>query len=230
MSAVAYQAGPDPHERDAQGVLPVADEWRRSIAPELHDVVAHHVSAIVVLANALSEAIASDDARHASAEAIVDSGRCALTEMRRVLDLLRANEAESLRRRVPEARLARLDALLNVARRAGLHVELQVEGTERPLPETLEVSAYRIVQESLTNVLRHARAQAVKVRIAYGPMLELEVVDDGARASEQDGQGHGLRGMRERAELFGGQLSSGPADGGGFAVRAIRPLPQRPRG
>lgn len=203
-----------------------ADE-RVRIARELHDVVAHHLSVMVVQANVVAEAMPADEIAQLSVQAIVDSGRRALAEMRRILDVLRAHEDDGARPRSPQPGLAQLGALVHSVRLAGLQVEVRIEGSERPLPEALDLSAYRIAQEALTNVLRHAHARSASVRITYtSRAVELQVTDDGVGTSsdEAQGWGHGLSGMRERALLLGGEFSSGPANGRGFSVRAVLPL------
>jgi signal transduction histidine kinase len=161
-----------------------------------------------------------DDARHA-VDAIERTASQALSEMRRLLAILRADDAATL---APQPSLEHLEALAVEVRGAGLPVEVQVEGEPRGLSPGVDASAYRIVQEALTNALKHAgRARAV-VTIRYGPdALDLEVADDGKGATNGDG-GHGLIGMRERAAVFGGTIEAGPQQGGGYVVRARLPL------
>jgi signal transduction histidine kinase len=195
----------------------VADE-RARIARELHDVVTHNVSVMVVQAAAGNDVFdrRPEQAREAL-RAVEETGREALSELRRLLDVVSGGNA-------PQPGLERLDALVEQVRRAGVHVDLTVEGTPRELPPALNLSAFRIVQESLTNTLRHARAAHAAVRVRYVPdRLELEVVDDGVGASSIDG-GRGLVGMRERVALFGGELHAGSRPGGGFAVHASLPV------
>lgn len=182
---------------------------------------------MVVQANVVAAAMPADETAQLSVQAIVDSGRRALAEMRRILDVLRAHEDDGAQPRSPQPGLAQLGALVQSVRLAGLQVEVRIEGSERPLPEALDLSAYRIAQEALTNVLRHAHARRASVRITYtSRAVELQVTDDGIGTSsdEAHGRGHGLTGMRERALLLGGEFSSGPANGRGFSVRAVLPL------
>ncbi|MEV0200091.1 ATP-binding protein [Nonomuraea sp. NPDC050691] len=158
---------------------------------------------------------------------VEDTGRGALEELRRMLGLLRGPEGDGT---VPQPGLDRLDDLLEQARTAGLDVRFDVRGEPVPLPAGLDLSAYRIVQEALTNTLKHAGPTRVAVTVAHRPgELRLEVVDEGPRAGRAPARaagtgGHGLIGMRERAALFQGTLTAGPDGSGGFAVRAVLPL------
>ena len=205
----------------AQREQAVADE-RLRIAHELHDVVAHNVSLIVVQAQALG-ATADDERVREATDGIADLGRQAMTEMHRTLKLLRG--ADGAAELAPQPGLGELPELLERTRTAGVGVELAVEGEPRALSQSVDLSAYRIVQEALTNVVKHAgRAQAT-ITLGYRPdALELTIADsgDGSAASAGPG-GHGLIGMRERAAMFGGTLSAGPRDGRGFEVRASLP-------
>jgi signal transduction histidine kinase len=198
---------------------------RAAIARELHDVVAHHMSVMVVQAGAARAVNASDPAAAAEAlRQIEASGRTGLAEMRRLLEVLKAEENGDGRE--PQPGLARLDELLNSMRASGLPVEAVVEGARRPLPPGVDLSAYRIVQEALTNALRHAGGASARVVVRYEPdALELEIADDGPGPPEDPEApgGHGLIGMRERVQLFGGELDAGPRAGGGFLVRARLP-------
>ncbi len=198
-----------------------ADE-RVRIARELHDVVAHTLSLIVVQSEVLSTRVESDELRSAAA-ALAELGRAAMGELHRTLDLLRG--ADEPAERDPQPKLSDLDRLVEQARDGGLVVELFVAGPPRPLPAGVEVSAFRIVQEALTNVRRHADASHAEVRVRYGAgALEVSIEDDGAGGKGGgDTEGHGLRGMRERAAMLGGALSVGPLDGGGFRVSTILP-------
>ena len=155
--------------------------------------------------------------------AIESTAATALTEMRRLLHMLRADdEAMAL---APQPSLHQLDHLVAQVRDAGLPVEVRVEGERRDLPPGVDVSAYRIVQEALTNALKHAGPARARVSIRYGDdALELEIEDSGAGTSNGAGGGHGLAGMRERVAVFGGRLDTGPRAGGGYAVRARLPL------
>jgi signal transduction histidine kinase len=195
----------------------------------LHDVVAHGPSVIVVQAVAERRAVASN-ADPASIDATLGSiertGREALVDLRRLLGLLRRNdEPASLS---PQPGLAQLDELLASVRDAGLQVDLAVTGERTPLPAGLDLTAYRIVQEALTNVLKHANATRVGVSLAFArDRLDLEVGDDGRSgggAIESTGPGNGLIGMRERATVFGGTVSAGAGSDGGWRVRVRLPV------
>ena len=199
-----------------------ADE-RLRIARELHDAVGHDVSLMVVQAQALG-ATSGDERVRAATDAIADLGRRTMAEMHRTLRVLRDDEQAE---RAPQPGLAELDAVLNGARAAGVDVHIAVEGAPRPLDPALDASALRIVQEAVTNVVRHAGGAPATVTVRYRPdALELVVADEGgagaAAAAERAG-GHGLVGMRERAALFGGTLDAGRRAGGGFEVRAVLP-------
>jgi signal transduction histidine kinase len=223
-------------ERADEARQAVASE-RARIARELHDVVAHHVSMMVVQAEAGPVAVEHDPARAAGAfEAIAATGRQALVEMRRLLGMLRGDEvqAPSL---APQPGLAEVPSLVEQVGRAGLQVELVVEGTEAALPAGVDLSAYRIVQEALTNALRHGGAGPARVLVRYGEHdLELRIENGLESASgrqqgdsdRQDGRsgrsGQGLIGMRERVNLFGGELRAGPGPNGGFTVEARLPI------
>jgi signal transduction histidine kinase len=210
-------------ERELLAERAVAEE-RIRIAQELHDVVAHNVSLIVVQAQALG-ATMGDPRVTAATDGIADLGRSAMTEMHRTLKLLRGSDEAA--ERAPQPGLGDLDGLLARSRAAGLQVELSVSGQPRPLPQSVDLSAFRIVQEALTNVVRHAGRAHTTVQVGYrDDGLELTVVDDGDGATgprSGDAGGHGLIGMRERAAVFGGSLSAGPRDGHGFEVRALLP-------
>ena len=207
-------------------------EERLRIARELHDAVGHDVSLMIVQAQALG-ATAGDDAVRAATDAIAALGRHTMGEMSRTLRLLRHDGAEH----APQPGLAALDGVLDAARRAGVAVNLTVEGTPRPLAPALDASAFRIVQEAVTNAVRHAGGAPARVTLRYGrDELELVIADEGdGRAGDgadddARGGGHGLIGMRERAALFGGTLSAGRPDGTGFEVRAALPYAQDARG
>jgi signal transduction histidine kinase len=198
---------------------------RARIARDLHDVVAHHVSAIAVQAESarLTTEDLPDEGR-AHFEAIGQTARDALTEMRRLLGVLR-EDASAGAARDPQPSLVRLNELVETARAAGTPVTLTLAGTVVTLPPVVDLCAYRILQEALTNVRRHAPGAAVEVLLEYTPdALRLRVSDDGPGAVSPDLDGHGLLGMRERAIMVGGTLSAGPADGGGFAVEAELPI------
>lgn len=201
----------------------IADE-RRRIARDLHDVVGHGVSVMTVQAGAARLLVSENPERARSALASVEeTGRQALAEMRRLLGILRPDEGRP--ELAPEPGLARLDELLEHTRAAGLPVELAVEGEPRTLAAGVDLAAYRIVQEALTNARKHAGPAHARVALRYGrEALEVEIADDGRAAANGAGAGHGLVGMRERVALYGGELEAGPRRGGGFAVRARLPL------
>jgi signal transduction histidine kinase len=208
-------------ERELLAQRAVAEE-RVRIAQELHDVVAHNVSLIVVQAQALG-ATAGDDGVREATDGIADLGRQAMAEMHRTLKLLRAG-GESEAALAPQPGLGELDGLLERARGAGVGIDLTVEGEPRPLPQSVDLSAYRIVQEALTNVVKHAGRAHTTVTLGYRPdALELTIADRGDVPPRASAGGHGLVGMRERAALFGGTLTAGPRDGRGFEVHASLP-------
>jgi signal transduction histidine kinase len=201
----------------------VLREERARIARELHDVIAHSVSVIVVQAGA-AEQIVEEDAEKArlALHAIRATASDALGEMRRLLGILRAAGDElSL---APQPSVAELEPLLAQARAGGLAVELRVEGTPRPLAPGIDLAAYRIVQEALTNTRKHAGASRATVALRYAPaMLEIDIRDDGTAPASDSQDGHGLVGMRERVGLYNGALEVGRDDGEGFVVRAVLP-------
>ncbi|MBV8216822.1 MAG: sensor histidine kinase [Solirubrobacterales bacterium] len=204
--------------------IAAADE-RIRIARELHDVVAHHLSVMVVQANLASETVKPDQPAFAPTHAIVAEGRQALGDMRRVLGVLHAHDERE--EHAPQPGLAALDDLIERVRSTGLKVTLSTEGEPPAISSGLDLTAYRIVQEALTNTLRHAHASHARVSITYSPQgVELEVADDGIGPSNNGltRTGHGLDGMRERAALFGGKLTAGPNPGRGYLVRADLPL------
>jgi len=211
-------------ERDAQAQIAAAAE-RARIARELHDVIAHNVSVMVVQADGASYALRSEPDRTAQAlTAISHTGRQALAEMRRLLGILRSDDQQADLAPVPG--LDQLRELLDQARRAGMSVSFTLEGAARPLPEGAELAAYRVVQESLTNTRKHGGlAAAASVTLRYEPdALVLQVTDDGlGAAAGGDGPGHGLTGMRERIEMYGGTVQAGPLPGGGYQVTARLP-------
>lgn len=200
---------------------------RVRIARELHDVVAHHVSVIGVQAAGARTVMDRQPARAAEALSVIeDSSRRAVAELHRLLGFLRrADEPERLS---PQPGLAQLGELIDEAGHAELLVDLTVKGTARSLPSTLELSAYRIIQEALTNTRKHSSATAARVRLDYGVSeLQLEVLDDGPCRHSGRAEPHigfGLIGMRERAAMHGGRFQAGPRPGGGFLVRASFPL------
>ncbi len=203
-------------------------EERARIARELHDVVAHHVSMMVVQAEGGASVVrTSPEKAERAFDAIGATGRAAMREMRRVLGVLREDE-DRADRLAPQPGLGAVDDLIARVRETGLEVELQRNGSPRRLPPGLDLSAYRIVQEALTNTVRHADAQHAWVSVRYLPeSVEVEVADDGRGLVDGGGNGagtgHGLVGMRERVALFGGVLRTGPREEGGFAVVARLP-------
>jgi signal transduction histidine kinase len=209
-------------EREQQARAAVAEE-RARIARELHDVVAHCVSVIVIQAQGADRALEGEQQPVREALGSIEStGRQALVEMRRLLGILRRSDEELAL--APQPSVRHLGELAEQMREAGLPVELLVEGDRGPLPPGVDLSAYRIVQEALTNALKHAGPARARVLVRYAPdELELEISDDG-RGSVQAAGGHGLVGMRERVAFVGGVLESGARPGGGFLVRARLPL------
>jgi signal transduction histidine kinase len=197
---------------------------RARIARELHDVLAHAISVIVLQARGARHALAErpQEARGAI-DAIERTASLALGEMRRLLNVIRADDGAAAL--TPQPSLAQIEPLIAEVRAAGLPVELQVEGTARELPPGVDLCAYRVVQEALTNSLKHAGPATAQVLLRYGnDTLEVEVADTGSGTVNGDLAGLGLAGMRERVLLFGGHLESGPAPHGGYLVRAQLPL------
>jgi signal transduction histidine kinase len=211
-------------EREAKAVRAVTEE-RARIARELHDVVAHHVSVIAVQAGAAAEEAASDPARQALG-LIQQASRQVLAELRSLLGVLGSGRAEL--GLAPQPSLGEVDRLVAQSRAVGLSVELVIRGAPRPLPALLELAAYRIVQEALTNTRKHAGPARARVEIGYGEeVLEVRVTDDGRTGAGWAGNrsdGRGLIGMRERVALVGGRLEVGPLPGGGFGVAAVLPV------
>ena len=208
----------------------VVAEERTRLARELHDVVAHHVSVIGLLAAAARRTLDHDPGKaNAALTSIENASRQAVGEMHRLLGFLRQeSDANQL---APPPNLRQLDALTAQLREANLSIDVRVEGDERVLPTSIDMSAYRVVQEALTNTIKHAEgATAAHVRVQYRPKeVEVEVVDDGLRQAAVPNKrvGHGLIGMRERVALHGGRLTAGPRPGGGYEVHAIFPLDQQ---
>ncbi len=217
-------------EREEQAALATLEE-RARIARELHDVIAHNVSVMVVQATAGEELFDSNPqgAREALS-AVTATGRDALGELRRLLGVIRpVPDDEEPAAYDPQPGLAALPDLLEQVRATGLAVALSVDGEPSELPEAASLCVYRIVQEALTNTIKHADATTVAVDLRYaGDVLEVSVRDDGHNAGGQvngTGSGHGLIGMRERVALFGGEVHAGPAPAGGYRVIARLPLP-----
>jgi signal transduction histidine kinase len=205
-------------------------EERTRIARELHDVVAHHMSVIAIQAEAAPYRVPDPPSELTSSFVSIRANALqALAELRRVLGVLRAErDGEEGAKAAPQPALDQLDDLVAGVRSAGLDVQTTVAGTPRPLPQGVEVSAYRIVQEALSNAMRHAPGSDVHVEIAYAPAaLRLCVVNGPPRApaSTLPGPGQGLLGMRERAAMLGGDLTAGPTSVGGYAVTAVLPVP-----
>jgi signal transduction histidine kinase len=210
-------------EREEKARAAVAEE-RVRIARELHDVVAHAISVIVLQARGGRRSLATDPGETREAlDTIEATGSQALAEMRRLLGMLRRDDEQIAL--APQPSLRYLDALAAKVREAGLPVDLSVEGEPIELPPGVDLSAYRIVQEALTNALKHAGPATARVVVRYRENdLELEIADTGLGMGANDGEGHGLVGMRERVSLYGGRIEAGPRNGGGFAVRARLPL------
>jgi signal transduction histidine kinase len=210
-------------ERDAAARIAVAEE-RARIARELHDIVAHAVSVMVLQVGAVRHRLPESLPEDADAlRRVEQTGRTALTEMRRLLGAMRA-EGDELEL-TPQPGLDGLDSLLDEVGRAGLPVRLRVQGRRVPLARAIDLSAYRIVQEALTNALKHAHATRADVTVRYEPdELHIEVRDDGVGTASSNGSGHGLIGVRERVKIYGGEMSAGPARGGGFVLTTHLPL------
>jgi signal transduction histidine kinase len=212
-------------EREGESnIRRAAAEEQARISRELHDVIAHNVSVMTIQAAAARDVFDADPGRAREALGSIEStGRAALTELRRLLSSVRDGARPEL---APQPGLAALDDLASQVRRTGLAVEINVQGERPSLPAALDLSAYRIVQEALTNTLKHADAQHAWVDIRYTPsQVDVSVRDDGVgSAPNGSSSGRGLVGMRERVELFGGHLDAGPRAGGGYAVSACLPL------
>ena len=210
-------------EREEQAQLAVAEE-RGRIARELHDVIAHAVSVIVVQAQAGPHLINERQRAIGAFQAIESSGRDALVELRRLLGILRSEDKQLAIG--PQPGLGSLQSLVEQVRASGLPVQLRIEGEPVHLPAGIDLSAYRIVQEALTNAVKHASATSAEVVIHYqSRALELDILDNGpGQTVNGNGSGHGLVGMRERVALYGGTLETGTRNGGGYAVHARLPL------
>ncbi len=214
-------------ERDQQATIAAAAE-RTRIARELHDIVSHSLSVVITLADAAAVVSRAEPARGAEAMSEVSEvGRQALSDMRAMLGVLRTDEPTAGRHpQPPQPGVAQLGELVERIRATGLAVDLAVEGAPFPLGAAAELTAYRIVQEALTNTLRHAGAAHARVTISYDePRVRVRVTDDGSRAAADIPKaapgGHGIDGMRERAALHGGSLRAGPCPGGGWLVEAM---------
>ncbi len=211
--------------RDDEARRRVVEE-RLRIARELHDVLAHHIALINVQAGVAAHMLDSEPQQSRTALAhIRTASRSALEGLRTTVGLLR-QDGESAAPTAPTAGLAQLDDLIDAFRSAGLVVETTVEGAAATLPDAVDLAAYRVIQESLTNVRKHAGPATATVRLGYlGTELRLSIVDDGCGTSEASaGAGHGIIGMRERVTALGGRLAAGPRSAGGFQVQACLPL------
>jgi signal transduction histidine kinase len=211
------------HRRESETLRRQAvEEERLRIARELHDVVAHNVSVMAIQAGA---ARVSGNSSAEALQSIETTARDTLAELNRLLGILRKQPEAPL---APQPGLDDVDALVKTASDAGLEATLKIIGDKRPLPAALDLTAYRIIQEAITNALKHARASRLDVRIAYLPhSLELTIRDNGGGESEaavKASTGHGLIGMRERVALFGGELEAGSSAVGGFTVRSKLPF------
>ncbi|HEY2333214.1 MAG TPA: sensor histidine kinase [Acidimicrobiales bacterium] len=230
--AAQLQAANERADLEAQRSATAVAEERLRIAQELHDVVAHSMSVIAVQAGVGSHLLDEQPERaRAALDAISDTSRSTLAEMRRLLGVLR--DSDGARQNAPAPTLAELPQLVDDVRAAGVPVTLEVDGARDHIDRGIELSAYRVVQEALTNVIKHAGSPTtVRVCLQHRPgRLAIEVSDDGrGLASNGTGaeSGHGLIGMRERVEVWGGQLSAGPRPGGGYLVRASLPYGEEP--
>jgi signal transduction histidine kinase len=210
-------------EREAEARAAVAEE-RARIARELHDIVGHSVSVMTVQASAVRRLLRDDQEREREALITVEeTGRAALAEMRRLVGVLRRPEdAPAL---APQPSLEHIEKLVEQTREAGLPTELKVEGDASRLPAGIDLTAYRLVQEGLTNALKHSRATHAEVHVRYADgSVELVVSDNGSGNGKGDGGGHGLVGMRERVSVIGGELAAGPRQNGGYELRARLPV------
>ena len=210
-------------DREAAARVAVAEE-RARIARELHDVVAHAVSVMVLQVGAVRHKLPDSLAEDREAlRGVERAGRTALAEMRRLLAAMRRDGEEV--EFTPQPGLDGLDSLLDAVGRAGLPVELHVDGDPFPLPRGIDLSAYRIVQEGLTNALKHARASDADVTVRYRPdELKIEVRDNGRGGARNDGLGHGLVGIRERVKIYGGEMTAGAVPEGGFVLSTRLPI------
>ena len=210
-------------EREAAARIAVAEE-RARIARELHDIVAHAMSVMVLQVGAVRHKLPESLAEDGDAlRGVEETGRTALAEMRRLLTAMRTDGEQG--ELAPQPGLDRLETLLEEVRRAGLPVDLHVEGDPQPLPRALDLSAYRIVQEGLTNVRKHARATRADVTLDYAPgEVRIEIRDDGSGVGANESPGYGLVGIRERVKIYGGEMTTGRANGGGYVLSTRLPL------
>ena len=209
-------------DQDERARAAVTEE-RARIARELHDVVAHAISVVVVQARGGRKVLDSDpESSRTAFDSIERTGEQALGEMRRLLGMLRDDDEEQSR--APQPSLGRVEALADEMRASGLPVELDVQGAPNGIPPGIDVSGYRIVQEALTNVLKHAGPTVARVGVRYSTdAVEIVVADDGRGGLTGSGTGNGLLGIRERVAVVGGEIDAGPQPDGGFAVRAWLP-------
>jgi signal transduction histidine kinase len=221
-SALEHRAEALDLEEQRRAAAAAAEE-RRRIARELHDIISHSLGVVVLQAGAAERVLDSDPARAREVlESIRATGQEAIGEMGTLLGLLNSSPGSS---REPQPSLADLDGLVSRMRDAGLSVELAIEGQQRVLPAALELSAFRVMQEGLTNSLKHASATHVRAVLRYGEAeLEVDVSDDGVTAGNGAGARRGLAGTRERVEVFGGKLEAGPRPGGGWRLHATFPV------
>jgi signal transduction histidine kinase len=212
-------------QRDREAAIKTATEAeRRHIARELHDVIAHSVGVMVVQAGAARHVLTEKpEAARESLLAVETSGHEAMAELRRLLGVLNENgEAAPMS---PQPGMERIDALISRIRESGLPVELRIEGTVRALPPGVDVAAYRIVQEALTNAMKYAGGAPAQAVVRYSDeAIDIDVVDEGNVRTAAEGIGRGLTGMRERVALFGGTIEAGRREGGGYAVHAHLPI------
>jgi signal transduction histidine kinase len=210
----------------AERLRDVAHEERLRVAQEVHDVVGHGLAAINMQAEIALHVLPKRPEQAATALAAISrTSKAALDELRATLALVRSEAAEN---RLPGPGLAQLDALVARLAGTGVPVQVEIEGEPREVPVAVDLAAYRVVQESLTNVLRHAGAAVATVRVHYGEEdVTVQVTDTGRGGTPADGDGHGIPGMRARVAALGGRFAAGPADGGGFQVYAAMPAPAR---
>jgi signal transduction histidine kinase len=207
-------------EDEREGAVRIAaSEERARIARELHDTIAHAVSVMVLQVGAVRHQLPETHHEHKNAlHDVEQTGRTALTDMRHLLDAMRDDGGGV--ELAPQPGLDRLDGLLEDVQRAGLPVRLHVTGDRFPLPGGVDISAYRIVQEGLTNALKHAHATEAEVSLHYAPdQLSIEIRDNGQGAALSNGRGHGLVGIRERVRLYDGEMTTSTPEGGGFLLR-----------
>lgn len=200
-----------------------AERERKRIARELHDLLNHSLSVLILQAGAAEQVVDSDPGKAREALAVLRAtGQEALDELGRLVGLIRDDSSLD---RAPQPTLADLDRMVNAARAGGVAIQMRIEGEVRRLPAAVELNAYRVVQEGITNALKHARGTDVTVLLKYGDDgIEIEVTDTAASSSVATGSRHGLIGLRERVAVFGGELHAGPQPGGGWTMRAWIPV------